>query len=60
VQTAQAPGGHEPSRVDAHATPILAQQAVAADSATIDTVPGATFTSQASRQSLPSAIDRLG
>jgi len=60
VQTLQAPSGHESTQINAYATPILAQEAVAANSAKIDTVSGATFTSQAYKKSLQSAIDQLG
>ncbi|MCG2799139.1 MAG: FMN-binding protein [Cellulomonas sp.] len=60
VATLQAPSGHESSQINAYATPILAQEAVAANSANIDTVSGATFTSQAYAKSLQSAIDQLG
>lgn len=60
VQTLQSPTGHQSDQINANATPILAAEAVKANSATIDTVSGATFTSQAYEQSLQSAIDRLG
>ncbi|MCG2802196.1 MAG: FMN-binding protein [Cellulomonas sp.] len=60
VATLQAPSGRESSQINAYATPILAKEAVAANSATIDTVSGATFTSQAYTKSLQSAIDQRG
>ncbi|WP_235929408.1 FMN-binding protein [Cellulomonas citrea] len=60
MQTLQAPSGGESSQINAYATPILAQEAVAAGSAAIDTVSGATFTSQAYKKSLQSAIDQHG
>ena len=60
VQALQTPSGHESTQINAYAAPILAQEAVAANSANIDTVSGATFTSQAYAQSLQSAIDKLG
>ncbi|MBU4214034.1 MAG: FMN-binding protein [Actinobacteria bacterium] len=60
VATLQAPSGRESSQINAYATPILAQEAVAANSATIDTVSGASFTSAAYAKSLQSAIDQRG
>ncbi|MCG2800846.1 MAG: FMN-binding protein, partial [Cellulomonas sp.] len=60
VETLQAPSGHESSQINAYATPILAEEAVAANSANIDTVSGATITSEAYKESLQSAIDQLG
>ena len=61
VQALQAPSWHGESRqINAYAIPILTQEAVAADSASIDAVSGATVTTQAYRQSLQSAIDQHG
>ncbi len=61
VQALQAPSWHGESRqINAYAIPILTQEAVAADSASIDAVTGATITTQAYRQSLQSAIDQHG
>ncbi|WP_159809743.1 FMN-binding protein [Cellulomonas citrea] len=60
VQTLKSPSGGGSSEINAYATPILAQEAVAANSAKIDTVSGATFTSQAYKKSLQSAIDQHG
>lgn len=61
VEALQSPGGHRESQaINAYALPILAQEAVAADSASIDAVTGATVTSGAYRQSLQSAIDQRG
>jgi len=54
------PSGHQSDQINAYAMPILNKEAVAANSAHIDTVSGATFTSQAYEQSLQSAIDQLG
>ena len=45
--------------IDAVALPQLAQQAVSAQSAKIDGVSGASYTSQAYAQSLQSALDKL-
>lgn len=50
-------GGQQGRRINARALPILAQQAVRAQSAKIDGVSGATYSSNGYRQSLQSAID---
>ncbi|MDQ0375828.1 FMN-binding protein [Cellulomonas humilata] len=61
VQTLQVPGGHHESvQINARAAPILAQEVVDAQSAQIDTVSGATYTSEAYAQSVQSAIDQQG
>ena len=61
VQTLQVPGGHHESvQINARATPILAQEVVSAQSAQIDTVSGATYTSEAYAESVQSAIDQEG
>jgi uncharacterized protein with FMN-binding domain len=39
---------------------ILQQEALAAQSAQIDTVSGATYTSESYKESLQSALDKLG
>ena len=44
-------------KVNAHALPLLEEQALAAQSADIDTVSGATVTSDGYRESLQAAID---
>lgn len=44
--------------INSHAVPILNQEAVSAQSAKIDTVSGATYTSDGYAQSLQSAIDK--
>jgi uncharacterized protein with FMN-binding domain len=46
--------------IDDQAIPLLRQQVLAAQSANIDGVSGATFTSQAYAQSVQSALDQLG
>jgi uncharacterized protein with FMN-binding domain len=58
VQTPQLPmaTSHD-QRINAYAVPILNQEAVAAQSAHIDSVSGATYTSQGYISSLQSAID---
>ena len=61
VQALSSPVWHrESEQINAYAIPILVQEAVAADSATIDAVSGATITSDAFRQSLQAAIDQHG
>ncbi|QNE45050.1 FMN-binding protein (plasmid) [Frigoribacterium sp. NBH87] len=45
-------------QISARAAPVLAQEAVAAQSASIDTVSGATYTSDGYLQSLQSALDQ--
>jgi len=46
--------------IDSYAIPQLEQQVIAADSANIDGISGATFTSDAFVQSLTSALGKLG
>jgi uncharacterized protein with FMN-binding domain len=62
VQTLQRPGASDPTsrQINDRAIPVLNQEAVAAQSARIDSVAGATFTSEGYRQSLQSAIDAAG
>ena len=61
VQALQVPGGHRESvQINARATPILAQEVIAAQSAQIDTVSGATYTSEAYAESVQAAIDQAG
>ncbi|WP_456846470.1 FMN-binding protein [Cellulomonas sp. P5_C6] len=61
VQALQTPGGHgESIMINQRATPILAQEVVSAQSAHIDTVSGATYTSEAYAESVQSAIDQKG
>jgi len=50
----------ESERINQQAVPMLTQEALAAQSAQIDTVSGATYTSQGYAQSLQSAIDQRG
>jgi uncharacterized protein with FMN-binding domain len=61
VVTVEMPGD-EPRSVSLsdRAAPLLRQRALTAQSAHIDTVSGATWTSDAYRQSLQSAIDKAG
>jgi uncharacterized protein with FMN-binding domain len=54
--------GNDPRSVEisSSAEPILQQEALTAQSANIDAVSGATFTSASYAQSLQSALDKLG
>lgn len=49
---------HRDQEINSYAVPILNQEAVAAQSADIDMVSGATYTSDGYRQSLQSALDQ--
>jgi uncharacterized protein with FMN-binding domain len=60
VDAVALPGGDSRSQeISAVAGPLLRQQALAAQSASIDGVSGASFTSDGYRQSLQSALDGL-
>jgi uncharacterized protein with FMN-binding domain len=50
----------EGTRINAHAMPILRREALVAQSADIDTVSGATLTSEAYGESLQAALDEAG
>jgi len=59
VTTLRAPSGDpHSSSISAAATPVLASEALTAQSAKIDTLSGATFTSQGYLASLQSALDQ--
>jgi len=58
VQTVAQPGDHHSLRINTIALPMLHDQAISAQSAQIDGVSGATWTSQAYAQSLQSALDQ--
>ena len=59
VQAVQTPGDHMRSvAISQYATPILHQEVLAAQSASVDLVSGATYTSEAYVQSLQAAIDQ--
>lgn len=58
VRAVQVPdGNHRDQEINDYAVPILHQEALAAQSAQIDTVSGATVTSDGYRESLQSALD---
>ena len=59
VQVVQSPGDAHSQRINEEAIPILTKEALAAQSAKIDTVTGATYSSESYKQSLQSAIDQL-
>jgi uncharacterized protein with FMN-binding domain len=48
------------AQIDSYAIPILKSEALSAQSANIDSVSGATFTSESYTQSLQSALDQAG
>ena len=54
--------GNDPrsQQISSSAEPILKQEALAKQSADIDAVSGASFTSESYKQSLQSALDKLG
>jgi uncharacterized protein with FMN-binding domain len=59
VETVELTGtGARTQAINAHAEPILREEALAAGSADIDVVSGATYTSESYKDSLQSAIDR--
>ncbi|MFE4667609.1 FMN-binding protein [Streptomyces sp. NPDC056716] len=60
AETVQAPSGGQSTQVTADAVPKLNQAAVAAGSARIDAVSGATYTSAGYKESLQSALDQAG
>ena len=51
---------HKDQEINSYAVPILNEEAVSAQSASIDMVSGATFTSQGYAESLQSALDQAG
>ena len=60
VQALQLPrGGGHTGQVSAYAGPQLRSEALAAQSAQIDSISGATYTSQGYMQSLQSALDQI-
>ncbi|MFD3501145.1 FMN-binding protein, partial [Streptomyces sp. NPDC058678] len=58
AETVQSPKGGQSDQITANAVPKLNQATVAAQSAEIDAVSGATYTSTGYKQSLQSAIDK--
>jgi uncharacterized protein with FMN-binding domain len=60
AETVQAPKGGQSDQITANAVPKLNQAAVAAGTADIDAVSGATYTSTGYKKSLQSALDQAG
>ena len=60
VQALALPTGGHSGRISNFVAPLLRSQALAAQSATIDGVSGATYTSEAYAQSLQGALDAAG
>jgi uncharacterized protein with FMN-binding domain len=58
VQTLQLPSGGRSSEISQYAAPQLRSEVLQAQSAQVDSVSGATYTSQAYRQSLQAALDQ--
>ncbi|MBC2903489.1 FMN-binding protein [Streptomyces cupreus] len=60
AEAVQAPSGGQSTQINGNAVPKLNAAAVAAGSADIDAVSGATYTSNGYKQSLQSALDQAG
>ena len=60
VVALQLPTGRHSGQISSYSEPILRQEALQAQSAKIDTVSGATYTSDAYAQSLQAALDKAG
>jgi uncharacterized protein with FMN-binding domain len=60
VQAVALPSGGRSGQISSSAAPVLASEALTAQSANIDIVSGATYTSQAYAQSLQAALDQAG
>ena len=60
VVALQLPTGRRSGQISQFSEPILRQEALKAQNATIDLVSGATYTSDAYAQSLQSALDQAG
>ena len=59
VQAVQMPGGGHSGQVSSYAAPQLRSEALQAQSAQINTISGATYTSEGYMQSLQSALDQI-
>jgi len=60
VVALQLPTGRRSGQISTYSAPILRQEALKAQSASIDAVSGATYTSDAYARSLQAALDRAG
>lgn len=56
----QLPGDGHSMRINDHTAPLLVQEALRAQSAQVDAISGATYTSEAFRRSLQSALSGTG
>lgn len=60
IQWVQLPGDGKSNRINNYAAPLLVEQGLQAQSATVDGVSGATYTTEGFRTSLASAISKAG
>jgi uncharacterized protein with FMN-binding domain len=60
IAAVELPAGGRSGMISAYAAPILTDEALAAQSAQIDLVSGATYTSTAYERSLQAALDQVG
>ena len=60
VQATRLPSGGRSGQISNYVEPILSSEALQAQSATIDVISGATYTSEAYARSLQSALDKAG
>ena len=60
VVALQLPSGRRSGQISSYAEPVLREEALQAQSASIDIVSGATYTSDAYGQSLQAALDQAG
>jgi uncharacterized protein with FMN-binding domain len=60
VQAIELPSGGRSGQISSYAAPLLASEALSAQSANIDIVSGATYTSEGYAQSLQAALDQAG
>ena len=60
VKALQLPSGRHSGQISTYSAPILREEALSAQSAQIDAVSGATYTSDAYAQSLQAALDQAG
>ena len=60
VSTLSLPSNGRSGEISSYAVPLLKREAMQAQSATIDSVSGASYTSQGYAESLQSALDTVG
>lgn len=58
IQFLSCPTGHHSDQINAQATPVLIQEAISSQSASVQVVSGATLTSRAFMESLQSALSQ--